>query len=360
MGVATLLMFSLVGASSVSSQAVGWFPGGYFDSRVKAGFQAEVMKSWPGPSQLLQLWDTGGLDVEDQVSLLLGGAAFHDPVLLPAYRDAVTAPSQRVRQAAVYGYRDLIGDSMPDVSRGIIDADAALLGEEMDWVAETLDSRTLLEMWLQSLLAVEKAEIPGWSGVTLRRQPDVCVRAIERLADTGDLNLLLEAYDLSQDFGTRVNLLKIVEAVTLSRFIIMPEGSEKKGWGRQVFVTAMGGLESARRRWTSDSCVVEGETVLDRNLEAMGVTGLDPFAEAGCQVWVNVLERGYPRWWKLAARRLYACGGPWVELSALSPGGSRDRERKKRLLEWFGPLRPNASAFGSSGRPAPAGRRYND
>jgi len=360
MAVSALLMVSLVGASAVSSQAVGWFPGGYFDSRVKAGFQAEVMNSWPGPSQLLQLWDTGRLDAEDQVSLLLGGAAFHDPILLPAYRDAVTSTSQRVRQAAVYGYRDLIGDSTPDVNMGISDADAALLGEEMEWVARTLEFRTLLEMWLQSLLAVEKAEIPGWSGVTLRRQSDVCVRAIERLADTDDLNLLLEAYDLAEDFGTRVNLLKIVEAVTLSRFIIMPEGSEKKGWGRQVFVTAMGGLESARRRWISDSCVVEGEAVLVRNLEVMGVTGLDPFAEEGCQVWVNVLERGFPRWWMLAARRLYACGGPWVELSALSPDGPRDRERRKRLLDWFGPLRPNTPASGSPGRPTSVGRRYND
>ena len=59
MGVATLLMVSLVGASAVSSQAVGWFPGGYFDSRAKIGFQAEVMDSWPGPSQLLRLWNTG-------------------------------------------------------------------------------------------------------------------------------------------------------------------------------------------------------------------------------------------------------------------------------------------------------------
>jgi hypothetical protein len=339
---------------------VGWFPGGYFDSRVKAVLQAEVMNSWPGPSQLLQLWDSGQLEAEDQVSLLLGGAVFHDPVLLPAYRDAVTSPSQRVRQAAVYGFRDLIGDSMPDVGGGISDADAALLGEEMEWVAQTLDSRTLLEMWLQSLLAVEKSGFPGWSGVILRRQPDACIRAIERMADTHDLNLLLEAYDLTQDFGTRVNLLKIIEAVTLSRFIIMPEGSHKKGWGRQVFVTAMGGLESARRRWTAGSCAVQGEAVLKQNLEAMGVAGLDPFAEEGCQVWVNVLERGFPRWWMLAARRLYACGGPWVEFSVLSPDGPRDQERRNRLLQWFGPLRPNAAPSASPARPAPGGRRYND
>lgn len=359
MGVATLLMISLMGASAISSEAVRWFPGDYFDSRIKMDFQREVMAGWPGSSQLLQLWDAGRLDEEDQVSLLLGGAVFHDPVLLPIYQEAVRSPSQRVRRAAVYGYRDLLCDSLPDVRGEISDTDANLLAEEMDWVSRTLSRRTLLEIWLQSLLAVEELEMPGWFGVTLKRQPGVCLRALERLVGVEDLPLLLEAYDLARDFGTRVKLLELVEAVTLSRFIVMPAG-EKTGWGRHVFTTAMDAMEGTRRQWSRDGCTVDGESVLAENLRKMGVTDVDPLAEEGCQVWVNVLDQGFPRWWMVAARRLYACGGPWVEMSALSPDGPDDRERRERLLEWFKPLRPNAPGSAASARPTPVGRRYNE
>ncbi|MDX2436462.1 MAG: hypothetical protein QNL88_05360 [Acidobacteriota bacterium] len=310
MAVTILLMLSLLGGSAVSSEAIRWFPGDYFNSYVKAGFQAEVMKSWPGPSQLMRTWNAGGLQEPDRVSLLLGGAIFHDPVLLPAYHEAVTSSSPRVRQAAVYGYRDLLGDSLPDVNGGISDGDAALLGEEMDWMMRTIVRRSLLEVWLQAVLAHEGRGLPEWRGVTLQRQPEVALRAIEKVAAVEDLEILLEAYDISGDFGTRVNLLKLVEALTLSRFIVMPEGSGE-GWGRQVYVNAM------------------------------GVTGVDTRSEEGCQVWVNVLERGDSRWWMLASRRLYACGGPWLEISALYPNGPRDQERRTRLLAWFKPLRPN-------------------
>ncbi len=340
MAVTILLMLSLLGGSAVSSEAIRWFPGDYFNSYVKAGFQAEVMESWPGPSQLMRTWNAGGLQEPDRVSLLLGGAIFHDPVLLPAYHEAVTSSSPRVRQAAVYGYRDLLGDSLPDVNGGISEGDAALLGEEMDWMMRTIVRRSLLEVWLQAVLAHEGRGLPEWRGVTLQRQPEVALRAIEKVAGVEDLEILLEACDISGDFGTRVNLLKLVEALTLSRFIVMPEGS-REGWGRQVYVNVMGGLKGARRRWSAGSCRVDGDAVLEANLKAMGVTGVDTRSEEGCQVWVNVLERGDSRWWMLASRRLYACGGPWLEISALYPNGPRDQERRTRLLAWFKPLRPN-------------------
>lgn len=337
----TLLLVSMMGASAVSSEAVRWFPGDYYHSRVRAGFQREVMDSWPGPGQLLQLWNEGGLDEPDRVSLLLGGAAFHDPVLLPAYREAVVSPSQRIRQAAVYGYRDLLVDSLPDVGGGISDEDAALLEDEIRWVARTLRTSTLVELWLQALLANEKLELPGWDGVTLQRPPSVCLQAIERLVGFEDLDLLLTVYDLTTDFGTRINLLKLVEAVTLSRFIVLPEGG-KKGWGRQVFVTAMDALEGARRQWSRDGCAVDGETVLNENLRSMGVSGVDPLAADGCGVWLGVLELGFPQWWMLASRQLYACGGPWAEISVLTPDRATGPELRNRLLEWYRPLMPGA------------------
>jgi hypothetical protein len=344
----TLLLVSMMGTSAVSSEAVRWFPGDYYQTRVRVGFQREVMESWPGPTRLLQMWNDGRLDEPDRVSLLLGAAAFHDPALLPAYREAVVSPSQRIRQAAVYGYRDLLADNLPDVRGGVSDDDAALLAEEIDWVARTLSRRTLIELWLQSLLAHEELGLPGWDGVTFKRQPGVCLRAVEQLVAVEDLDLLLATYDMTGDFSTRINLLKLVEAVTLSRFIVIPEEG-KKGWGRQVFTTAMDALAGARRRWSRDGCTVDGEAVLNENLRSMGVSGVDPLTADGCGVWLGVLDRGFPRWWMLASRRLYACGGPWVEISALAPESDPGPELRNRLLEWYRPLMPGAQ--GSTTRP---------
>ncbi len=341
MSMTTLLLVSMMGASAVSSEATRWFPGNFYHSRVEAGFQREVMESWPGPSQLLRLWNDGDLEEPDRVSLLLGGAAFHDPVLLPAYREAVLSPSQRVRQAAVYGYRDLLGDSLPLVSPGVSEEHGKLLGDEMDWVMRTLAERSLVEMWMQALLVHEDSGLPGWHGVTLRRAPGVCFRALDRLVGVEDLPLLLEAYDMTRDFSTRISLLKLVEAVTLSRFIMMPT-DEKAGWGRHVFTTAMDALEGARRGWPRDGCTVNGEAVLAQNLRAMGVSELDPLSADGCGVWLGILDRGLPQWWMLASRQLYACGGPWVEMSALSPEGEPGPERRKMLLQWYRPLMPGA------------------
>lgn len=339
MFVTSLLMVSFMGASAVTSEATRWFPGDYFNTRVRGGFQAEVMESWPGPGQLLMLWKDGELDEAGQVSLLLGGAAFHDPLLLPAYRDAMTSSSVRVRQAAVYGYRDLLADLLPDVQGGISDEVSALLGEEMDLVAQTLSQRSLLEMWLQALLNLEGINLPGWSGVTLRRPSDVCLQAVERLADVEDLSLLLVAYDLSTDFATRINLLKLVEGVTLSRFLVMPD-DPKEGWGPHVYRNAIGAMANARRRWTREGCVVNGEDVLVQNLAAMGVTGIDPLSIAGCGVWLGVLDQGAPQWWAMATRRLYECGGPWLEIQALAPEREPGPSHRTRLLEWYRPLMP--------------------
>jgi hypothetical protein len=184
--------------------------------------------------------------------------------------------------------------------------------------------------------------------VTLQRQPSVCLRAVERLVGIEDLDLLLTAYDITGDFGTRVGLLKLVEAVTLSRFVVIPDGGSK-GWGRQVFTTAMDALAGARKRWSRGGCSVDGEAVLIENLRSLGVSGVDPLAADGCGVWLGVLDRGFPQWWMLASRRLYACGGPWVEISALEPGSDSGPELRNRLLEWYRPLLLDVP--GSSARP---------
>jgi len=44
------------------------------------------------------------------------------------------------------------------------------------------------------------------------------------------------------------------------------------------------------------------------------------------------------RRWAVAARRLYASGAPWLELTVLRPDSEQNRERRDQLIKWFEPL----------------------
>lgn len=331
MGAAIMLLMTAINFSAVSSELVGWFPGDYFNGRPRTALQREVLENWPGPTELVRLWNEGNLSEEERVILLVGGAAFHDPQLLAVYRQAVISDSQRIRQAAIYGYRDLLADGLPNVNVEIDDRSASLLGEEMRWVERTLRKSSMVEMWLQAVLSTEDKEFPGWRGIRLQRSVSNCYRAIERLVEIEDLDFLVNCYRLTDNRSTRINLIKLIEAVTLSRFIIMPSGG-KQGWGAHVFDDAMGSLEHSLRQWSKGRCAVDGETALRHNLKIMGVPEIDPLARENCRLWVNVLEKGLPQWWMMASRKLYACGGPWYGLTAFSPENQRNKEMRQQLL----------------------------
>ncbi len=329
MGVLALVLASATAASPLAADELQWFPGDYFDRYARASLQRQVLSGWPGPTGLLRLWRSGALAEDERLGVLLGGAAFHDPVLLPLYREAVGSPSQRLRQAAAYGYRDLIADRLPDV-RGGVDASAAeALDEEMAWVASTLRRRSLVELWLQSALAHGGASLPGWDAVTLQRTPADCLLAVEKLVDVGDLDLLAGGYRLAADRGLRIGLLKLR--------------------GPQVYEQAFAGLDAALQRWARGGCAVDGVAVLRERLAAMGAAGVEPMGPEACVLWVNVLDKGDPQWGLPAARRLYACGGPFLELSALDAGSERNAAQRRELLRWFRPLT-------AAGAPRPAAR----
>ena len=131
MGVAELLLISVLSGPAFSPVQVERFPGPYFDAYVHTRFQRTAMSSWPGPGGLMEIWSGDQLSEDERVVWLLGASAFHDPSLLPAYGEAVLSQSQRVRQAAVFGYRDLIADRLPDVRGEIDDETARLFHQEM-------------------------------------------------------------------------------------------------------------------------------------------------------------------------------------------------------------------------------------
>jgi hypothetical protein len=334
-----LVLATAVSGPVLSHAAMAYFPGQFFDTRLREPLQRAVMASWPGPTELMRLWRDGELSEQERAALLVGGAVFHDPSMLPAYREAAISQSQVLRRAAAYGYRDLLADRLPNVAVIIDDTSAQRLADEMLWVSRTLRAQSLVELWLQSALIHEGASLPGWRGVTLDRSPYDCFTAVERLIGVEDLDLLVRAFELSTDQASRLALLRLIESVTLSRFIIMPT-DPKTGWGMQVFDNGLEALENNIRIWRSAGCEVDGLQVLKRNLRGLGLEVADPLAAQSCRLWIGILDRGDPRWWMIAARQLYACGGPWYELSALKPDTDRNRAEHASLAAWFAPLRP--------------------
>jgi hypothetical protein len=338
MSMTAVVLTAALSGSVLSAEEVTHFPGGYFDTRVREPFQRRVMASWPGPTELMRLWRDTELSEEQRVALLLGGAVFHDPAMLPAYREALESDSQLLRQAAIYGYRDLIADRLLDVAIEINEEIVKGLAGEMRWVEHTLRRYSALEMWLQSALVQEGASLPGYNGVRLMRSPSDCFMAAEKLVGVEDLDLLVTAFEVAEHGSSRGALIRLIEGITLGRYIIMP-ANEKAGWGRHVYDSAYQKLTSDIQQWRRDGCTVDGETVLRGNLRSLGLEIADPLGPEACgrKLWTAILRQDVPQWWMLAARRLYACGGPWYELSALRSDTAQNRARRDRLREWYKP-----------------------
>lgn len=310
------------------------FPGSFFDTTARANLQSRVMETWPGPSALVETWRTQELDDEQRATILVGAAVFHDPVMLPLYREAVQSKSRRLRQAAAYGYHDLIGDQPPNVSGGVGERAGLRLSHEMDAIDRTLRRQTMVELWMQGLLQNERRTLPGFMGVAPRRSPRTCLIAIDRLMTIDDLDRLVQVYELAEERSTRIALMRLIEGLTLSRF--MPRASSsQRGWGPGAYDGALESLDSAIDEWRGEGCSVDVDRVLLANLESMGAEFRDPRAPAACQVWQSVLRAPDPGWWGLASRRLYLCGGPWRQISVLQAESESAREDRRFLLKWF-------------------------
>lgn len=80
------------------------------------------------------------------------------------------------------------------------------------------------------------------------------------------------------------------------------------------------------------------EALVSESLKSIGALNPDPLGPDSIRLWLAVLEGENSRWWALAARRLYACGGPWVKLSALRPDSDHNQELRPQLIDWFKPF----------------------
>lgn len=303
----------------------------YYDSVVRDRFRERVLVAWPGPSGLLELWQSGTLTRGQKMTLLLGGAAFHDPQLLPLYREALLAPNPRLRQAAAYGYRDLIGDDVPNVRGGVTPATARALVGELDAVARTSRRAALIEIWLASALATEGRLPRDWKGITFKRSSTMCLKATERLADVEDLDVVVRAFELSSDRTTRISLMRLIEGLSMSRFLVKPQG-QTEGWGARLYDEAFERLD----RWLIQNCDLDAASIMEKVFSDLGVRGLDPMSPAACDAWLQILDRGPSPTWAVAAQQLYLCGGPAISLSMTRGDSDSNRETRKQVTAWYG------------------------
>jgi hypothetical protein len=343
MAATALVLAAVVSGFVPPASAVEHFPGAHFDSRFREPLQRQVMTSWPGPTELVRLWRETEMSERQRVVLLVGSAVFHDPVMLPLYREALMDESRILRQAAIYAYRDFTAFGPVNVDVTIDTQIQEKHAQEMRFVNRTLRRHSLLEIWLQSALVQDGVSLPGYRGVKFTRPIADCLQAAEKLVDIHDLDLLITAYELSENEITRITLLQLIEGISLSRFLVIPTG-EKTGWGMHVFDDAHRGLEVQIEQWRRRGCVADGEVALKRNLRKQGVKVADPLGHDAWRVWLAVLRQGPPQWWPLAARRLYACGGPWYELSILRSDTKENRARRDRLDWWYRPFQRGAAS----------------
>lgn len=324
----------ILGASSFAAPEVSYFPGSYFEARAKTNLQRRAMEKWPGSSQIVGRWQSGDLKHREKIAILLGASASHDPVLLPLYREAVTSADGRIRMAAAYGYRDLLGDALPDVSGGVELADAELLAREMDLVARTLRERPLVEFWLQGALMSEGASMPGWRGLVLVRSQGLCFRAVEKILELDDISYLMTAYRHAVEKSTKISLMRLLEAVTLQKFFTKPINPQS-GWGSKDTDEALAAADAFVDYWIDVRCTTDPDLILSSSLKTMGVSDVQPMEPSSYDIWLRVLKQGAVAWHMMAARQLYNLGGRWSQLSSLQAEAKPQIKARDELILWY-------------------------
>jgi len=345
------IVAAILGATNFVSPEISYFPGSFFEAKAKTHLQQRVMDQWPGPSQILARWQSGGLDGEEKMAILLGMSASHDPVLLPIYREAVMSDDGRLRMAAAYGYRELLGDALPNLANGVDLESAGRLAAEMDAVAATLRERPLVEFWLQSVLMDDGTSMPGWRGVVLRRPKGIGFRAVERVLAFDDLHYLATAYRVARGTDTKVSIVRLLEAITLREFLVMPADA-RAGWGAKHINEGLEAADAFVDYWIDVRCTTDPNVILANSLAAMGVRNPRPLAPDSYELWLQILKSGAKPWHMMAARQLYDLGGRWSPLSVLQADSKAQIKARDELIGWYRLLPAHILNRGSA-RPRP-------
>ncbi len=324
----------LLVTTNFTSPEIAHFPGSFFEAKAKDHLQQRAMNQWPGASQIVDHWQSGGLDLSEKMAILLAMSASHDPVLLPIYREAVVADDERLRMAAAYGYRELLADAVPNLANGVDLESARQLAGEMDAVALTLRERPLVEFWLQSVLMADGTSMPGWRGVVLDRPKGLGLRAVERVLSFDDFHYLATAYRLAQGTDTRVSLMRLLEAITLREFLVVPSDG-RTGWGSRQIDEALQAADEFVDYWIDVRCTSDPNAILAASMNALNIRGARPLAPESYDTWLRVLKEGSDSWYMMAAQQLYDLGGRWSRLSVLQADSPSQKAARDELIRWY-------------------------
>ncbi len=310
--------------------AVTYFPGDYYATKGRFAVERQVLETWPGPTAMSRLLALQGLTEDQKVALLLGAGAFHDPQLLPAYRAALGDPSPKVRKAAVFGYRVLLGD-VPPVEPDVRPEAVLRVRKEMRIVGWALRRESLVRVWLDSLLAPDGVSLSAHKGLVFERPEKACALALDRLVEPEDISLVAEAYRRAEGRSRRVLLLRFLESLGMRKMIKKPKGV-RVGWGDEIYVQALERGDALVARL----CNTDVHRFLRSRLATAGARGVDPESPEAAFVWIAVLDKMPESWWGVANRMLARSGAPWEFISLYEPESKSSKAARDRLLQFYG------------------------
>lgn len=330
----SMILASLVAAAVLAGEVqvpseISYFPGEYFDQRVRNRIQMDVLKYGDGSTALLRIWESETLTENERITILIGSAVYHDPALLPIYLDAIRSPSQRLRQAAISGYYDLLGDRIPSVNQVISDEVTRLVGREMRSARWTLRRNSLAAFWLSAVLANDEQTLPGYRGIVLNRSSNNAVRSLGRVVTPEDVDLLVAAYPLLK--RSKGTIARMIEGLMLKNWTPRRERGPRGAWSASARGDAT--IRNADS-WVEGRCAtVDIAAELRRSFSALGVNRVHPYSRWACPVWFGVLNEDKEEWWPTAAHFLYRCLDPPSTLMDGIDSSERLDEGRNNLIK---------------------------
>ena len=184
-------------------------------------------------------------------------------------------------------------------------------------------------MWVDSYLAA--AGLPHRPGMTLRRRPEVCLRAIAAIAEPEDLDELMALWPLIRSRQEQYRLVDTFEIVTVRRFEpAPPPGSRVRegGWLTEA------GAQAVDYFVRSACATLEGDGLARRHVAKLA--GVSDAALDGPGPWLKILRLPVATLWAVPLERLTAFGAPAVSFDRTNPGGSHNAGAAQHVRRMFG------------------------